>query len=288
MPTSPSLSDDQEQFEREKQQLRKKIQRQLTRALKRKFKCEEDFVTFSQWEKIQHEGRLIQANLFQLKKGMTEAVIHDWESDAEVKIALNPQLEPKEIAEALFHKSKKYRRGLTHIDRRMQAVEKEIASLQELQKQLSAVTTSEDLLQFNAQMGPSEATKKEEREARKKLPYHEFMTAAGLPLWVGKSAKDNDTLTFHYAKGSDWWLHVSDFSGSHVILRVPKGQEPDDASLKEAMQAALTYSKAKSRGEADICITQCKYVSRIGKGNPGKVQISKHKVVFFKNINPLR
>ena len=96
---------------------------------------------------------------------------------------------------------------------------------------------------------------------------------------MGKSAKDNDQLTFRYANGSDYWLHARNVPGSHVILRVVKGKEPDAESIKDAMQLALAYSRSPEEGE--ICLTQCKYVARQGR-EAGKVHVSKHKVAYAK------
>jgi predicted ribosome quality control (RQC) complex YloA/Tae2 family protein len=48
------------------------------------------------------------------------------------------------------------------------------------------------------------------------------------------------------------------------------------------MQLALYYSKAREETTADISVTQCKYVSRYGRGHPGKVQISHHKSLVIK------
>lgn len=258
----------------------------MKRATKNKEKCEEDFLAFSNWEQIRHEGQLIQANLFRLKKGMKEAVITDWESGADVVIPLDPTKEPRLEYEARFRRSKKFRLGLGHIDRRREMADRELSKLQALQQQLDTAVVHDDSL--SEQIVPPEPLSKEERLVKKRLPYHEFLTSTGLSLWVGKSSKDNDALTFKFAKGSDWWLHVRDYPGSHVVLRVKKGEKPDSTSLEEAKLAALNYSKAKGKGEAAICITQCKYVTPMGKGNPGKVQISKHKVEFIHSSSTKR
>jgi len=52
--------------------------------------------------------------------------------------------------------------------------------------------------------------------------------------------------------------------------------------LQDALQLALHYSKAKNRGEAEVCLTQRKFVSRLKKGKTGQVQISKHKIIFIR------
>jgi predicted ribosome quality control (RQC) complex YloA/Tae2 family protein len=48
------------------------------------------------------------------------------------------------------------------------------------------------------------------------------------------------------------------------------------------MQVALLHSKAKDRGESEVCVTQVKFVTKARGHKPGQVQISKHKNVFVR------
>lgn len=89
------------------------------------------------------------------------------------------------------------------------------------------------------------------------------------------------------ANGRDWWLHVRGCPGSHVIIRLDKNLEPDSETLKDALQLALYYSKARHQGEGEICFTQRKYVSRLGKNKTGLVQISKHQTAWIR-LDPVR
>lgn len=94
----------------------------------------------------------------------------------------------------------------------------------------------------------------------------------------GKKRRKNEQLTFSHAKGSDWWLHVRDYPGSHVVLHLHKREEPDPEAIEDAMQVALAYSKAKHQGKVEIVLTRCKHVSRLKKGRKGQVQLSNYQV----------
>ena len=59
-----------------------------------------------------------------------------------------------------------------------------------------------------------------------------------------------------------------------MILRIDKNKSPDQEALMDAAQLAFAYSKAKDESAAQVSVTQCKFVSRMGKNQPGKVQIS--------------
>src|ERR1019366_3276141 len=51
-------------------------------------------------------------------------------------------------------------------------------------------------------------------------------TADGTEILVGRSARQNDEVTFHQAGPRDIWLHARQIPGAHVILRVG-GQAPN-------------------------------------------------------------
>lgn len=49
----------------------------------------------------------------------------------------------------------------------------------------------------------------------------------GFELLIGKGDEENDRLTFKVAENTDFWLHVANLPGSHVVIRNPdKVSEP--------------------------------------------------------------
>lgn len=269
----PSLED-------EKWALRKTLSLNLKRAARRVDRCKSELEACLSWNSVQHEALLLQSHFFMLKKGLRHIDIPDWEDNQKPRsIALDPNLTPAEEVKARFKRVRKLREGLPHWQAQLKEAEARLESARSKLSELEAIESEVTLKEFNKALGCEKSVQKIIKKPQvKALPYREFLTAAGLQIWVGKSAKDNETLTFHLARGSDWWLHVKDFSGSHVILRTKNRQEPDQESFQDAIQLALYYSQARKRGEAEVCLTQCKYVSRIG-GRLGAVQIAKQRTV---------
>lgn len=269
-------------FEQEKHRIHHEITKRLKHALRLVENYRMQKLACEQWEVVQHEATLLQANLFRLKKGMSQISVSDWAQEGHEKtISIDPLLEPAEQVNRLFKQSKKLRKGLDYALQLEAKAQQQLPKLQKLAETFEKVSTWEQLKPFQKDY-PLLSIAQQKKERLPSLPYYEYFSAAGLPIWVGKSAKDNEKLTFTFAKGSDWWFHVSGCPGSHVVLRIKSNQDPDEESIKDAIQLAIFYSKAKNRGEAEVCITQCKYVSRFGKGQPGKVQISKHKISHAK------
>jgi predicted ribosome quality control (RQC) complex YloA/Tae2 family protein len=260
----------------ELQQKNQKNKKQQQQALADLERCQK-------WNQVQHEGMLLQANMFRLKKGMTHVEVSDWEQDGkEISLDLDGRLSPQEQIASRFKRSKKLKSGLSHHQKFLDKVLAEAKKLEVYAEELAKAATLEALKRLNVLWGKIQVSKAKPIKDAVPLPYYEFKSASGYAIWVGKNAVSNDKLTFSYAKGSDWWLHVSNYPGSHVVIRIQKKQDPDEQTVQDALQLAMAYSKAKDKGEAEVCITQCKFVSRAGKNQPGKVQISRHKLLFVK------
>src|SRR5256885_12119558 len=76
-----------------------------------------------------------------------------------------------------------------------------------------------------------------------------FVSPDGLTVLVGRTAEDNDVLTFKIGTPRDFWLHVAGESGSHVLVRNPAGLDrlPPEA-LRFAAGLAARHSKGPGRG----------------------------------------
>lgn len=100
---------------------------------------------------------------------------------------------------------------------------------------------------------------------------------------VGRTEKDNDTLSLKIAKANDWWFHVRGMSGSHVVLKVPAGQDPDRKILKLAASIAAYYSRARTGGVVAVSCTRARYVTKPQGAKSGTVHIRKESVL---NVRP--
>jgi predicted ribosome quality control (RQC) complex YloA/Tae2 family protein len=268
-----------QEFQKNKQALLRTYKRSLKRVVKSHDHSLADLQKCLNWESVHHLGELLQANLYKVKKGASCVSVEDWlQENHTVKLSLDPLKEPHAQVSELFRRARKLKAGIPHMEKQVIRMQAEIDRMNALIASVEAAESEEVLETLKPAVKP-----KKELDNPIVKRYREYFTASGLSIWVGKSARDNDVLTFRLAKGSDWWFHVSDFPGSHVILRVSKNTEPDAESIKDAMQVALHHSKAKERGEAEVCMTQCKYVARSGRNQPGLVQISKHKTMKIVN-----
>ena len=107
-----------------------------------------------------------------------------------------------------------------------------------------------------------------------------FESPDGMVVLVGKSAADNDVLTFKVAAQKDFWMHVAGESGSHVVVRNPDNFDslPRD-TLRFAASLAGKYSKAKNAKKVTVHVARRKDVQK-PRGMPaGKVILKRYKSV---------
>jgi predicted ribosome quality control (RQC) complex YloA/Tae2 family protein len=101
--------------------------------------------------------------------------------------------------------------------------------------------------------------------------------SGGALVLVGKSASDNDKLTFDLSQKDDLWFHVKGVPGSHVLLR---GDQLTQGDIQFAANVAAKYSKAKSASSVDVEYCSIWDVSKPKNSKAGLVHITNQTVVI--------
>ena len=113
----------------------------------------------------------------------------------------------------------------------------------------------------------------------------EYALPDGWEVVAGKTDAANDYVSLRLARPLDRWFHVRGMPGSHVVLRVPAGREPDRATLERAAGLAAYHSKARAGGVVPVSMTEGRHVSKPRGAKPGTVEIRKESVL---KVRPLR
>lgn len=105
-----------------------------------------------------------------------------------------------------------------------------------------------------------------------------FTSPDGMEILVGRTARDNDVLTFRIASPRDFWLHVAGCPGSHVIVRNPEGLSTlPRETLRCAAVLAARHSKARDAGQVSVHLAQVKDVSKPKDAPPGQVSLKRYR-----------
>jgi predicted ribosome quality control (RQC) complex YloA/Tae2 family protein len=114
----------------------------------------------------------------------------------------------------------------------------------------------------------------------------EYTLSGGWVVLAGKTDQDNERLSLDLARPNDWWFHVRGLPGSHVVLRVPEGEEPDRAVLKAAAAVAAWHSRKREARQVAVSCTRARYVTKPRGAPVGTVEIRKETVLMVKPALP--
>ncbi len=195
---------------------------------------------------------------------------------------------PQQAAERYFQQYRKAKQGMRVIAERCAAVERELEELRRVRERAAAADEMAVLeqiardLDLSSSSPPSEASRspavKTQKRARVRVPgIYRFRSSDGFEILVGKSAEDNERLTFRVAAPHDLWLHAADYPGSHVVIRRAKGQMVPPRTLREAAQLAAFFSQARYSSKVVVNYTERKFVSKIPRSKPGLVRVSERR-----------
>jgi predicted ribosome quality control (RQC) complex YloA/Tae2 family protein len=172
-----------------------------------------------------------------------------------LKVDLDPAKSLSKNAETYYKRSKKAKETLALNAQMKAATEKELLDVTSALAQLKAAS-EEGLEALSKELGivpQAPAKKKKDKEWRglshDSLPY--FVTYHGTKILFGKSAKQNDCLSFLLDTAKEhYWLHVMGNTGSHVMI---KKENPSEEEIHFAAEIALANS---SLDEGEVMLTK--------------------------------
>ncbi len=259
------------------------------RALKKVIKKEqrridawrEDLNNATKYRDYARYGELIKANLGSIKKGMDRITLVDYYDEAmpEVTIPLDGTKSAQGNMDDYFRKHRKYvaadrelKPRIEQAERQLETVRRELAAIE----QGSWIPPATAPSPLRAALGSARGKRTDSR-GQPRGPFRRFISTDGLPIFVGRNARENDALTFGLAKSDDLWLHARGTPGSHVVVRLEKGSDPPAETLRDAAMLALLYSDLKKSGKGDVIYTRRKWVKKAKGQAPGSVTVTQDK-----------
>ena len=242
-------------------------------------------------ERVRMDGDLLKSNLHQCSRGAESVEVENWfEGGAPRRIALDPKLSPRENLKRIFNRYQKLQRSGEAIERELKLAEERRAQLTDLIarsdtgdiEELEREAISAGLLSERAMK-----THRDKPATTKRLPYRSFVGCRGSEIRVGRSARDNDQMNSRFSRGNDLWLHTRDAPGSHVILRVAGGVQPDYEEVLDAAHLALHFSPLKNASSGSIHVAARKQVHKPKGAPPGLVTLSGGKTLDLR-VEPER
>ncbi len=243
----------------------------------------------SRADKYERWGHLLMAAQADVPPKADSVELADlFEENRLIVIPLDPAKSAVENAQRYYGKARKTRQARQHAEERLEKTESQALEATALYEQLLTLTTRSEVLKFEK----AEARRLvhflgRQASSQPQIPFRRFELNGGYEVWVGKNAKQNEALTFRYARKFDFWLHARGVPGSHTLLRRPgKSAQPGKNILETAAGIAAYYSKARGSHLVPVIVTERKYV-RKPKGVPsGTVIVEKEQVLLVEPALP--
>jgi predicted ribosome quality control (RQC) complex YloA/Tae2 family protein len=261
-------------------ELRKKISH-YQKLLKQ---LELDLASHANAEIHKRLGDLLLANLSTARREGQRVTLVDYfaQNAGPVEIEIDERSTLPEEAERRFALYSRSKRAVKQITSRLETIRTELEAVNSQSQALERIIVERDeaaLERFTEKKSVPSARARGSK-AEKKIPgTRSYLSSDGFEILVGRTARDNDYLTFKVAKPNDLWLHTGDYSGSHVVVRNATRKDVPHRTLIEAAQLAAQFSQARKDPKVDVHYTQRKFVSKPKGAVPGLVRLTR-----FKNI----
>lgn len=215
----------------------------------------------------------LMANIYQLKKGMTQATLINIYDGEEITLKLSPILSPSENAQAYYKKYNKLKRAQTEVQNQLEAAEELQLYLGSLEASLLTATTKNEIEEIRQEMLAAgilkEVSKKKKFNLPKSQPLH-IKLNDNADIFIGKNNKQNDFVTFSLASVRDLWFHTKNIPGSHVLLKTNLG-EPAEEDILVAVKLAAYFSQARNSSQVPVDCVPKRYVKKPSGAKPGFV-----------------
>jgi predicted ribosome quality control (RQC) complex YloA/Tae2 family protein len=284
-----TLIEERRSFLADYQQLKSALGSKLRKQRELIKKLQRDLDHFTDSEKHQRYGELLLVNLHQVKKTEHGFLVTDFYDEAQpiIEIPAANKSTAREAAEHYFKLARKARHARQAINQRLPEIEREVAQLEAQLSQLATITRRETLIKLAQQAGISLKQQQSQPTSVPNKTKEEYLSGVrryrssdGYEILVGRTDRDNDELTFRFAKSFDLWFHAADYPGSHVVLRNPQRKPVPPRAITEAAQLAAKFSQA--RNDAHVAVNYCerKFVSKPKGFAPGQVRLASFKTLL--------
>ena len=265
----------------------KQVKRLITHQKTKLNNLNDDLIKAKDNIKFKDLGILLQANLYNVKKGMSSIIVTNFlGNNEELTIALNPELDPSKNLKQIFTKGKKASNALIEVQKQIDKVTNEINYLEDIQSMIEFSTATEleeiklDLFS-NSEQYKNKVKKLTKKNKKLEIQHFSFQDVT---IYIGKNNLQNDYLTNKLARNNDYWFHVKDSSGAHVIVSVPgnaSDYQMNEETIRLAANLSAYYSKYSSSSSVPVDYTKVKYLKKIPGMKGYHVTYTNQKTIYI-------
>ena len=237
------------------------IDREIKKYVKKIDKLNHDLAETSNLDSYRINGELLLSypNLKEKTKGVE---VYNYYDGKNIYISLDEKYTVIDNSNKYFKKYQKLKNSIKYINEQIDISKQELEYFKLLQTQLSYATLEEALdIQDELIKNKYLFNKKEtnNKKKNKTISLTEYIVDDVI-ISVGKNNIQNEYLTHKYAKHNDYWFHVKDYPGSHVVVHT---DELNENLIRTAANLAAYYSSEGESSSVAVDYTQIKNIKKI-------------------------
>lgn len=267
----------------DKERLQKFVGNELIRLRRKRELLSTELAEAKTADTMRRKADILMTYLPSIEQGIASIDLPDIFSEDPNRPPLNITLDPRETplknAQLYYSRYNKLKRAEQNIESQLDQLNHELTYLESVQLMLEHAVTIKETREIEQELIVEGYIAK----AGKKRP--EPVSAPitislgdGSSITIGKNNRQNDLVTFKYARPDDIWFHTKDIPGSHVILR--SEGSTDDSDLLTAAQFAAYFSKARQSSNVPVDYTLRRYVKKPNGSKPGFVIYDRQTTIY--------
>lgn len=231
-------------------------------------------------DSIRMKGDLLAANVNKLNKGYKEIILKDfYNNNKDIKISLDSRKNPWENVDSYYKRYKKIKNSIDFAKDDLPKQKDLLAYLNQVSDFVERSESISDLDEIKEELIENKIIKNTSRNKKKtksKSKPMQFKTVDNSNIYVGKNSRQNDYITLKLANKNDYFFHVRNAPGSHVILKTNLLNEND---IKIASYLAASNSSQAKSNKVDVDYTE--------KKNVNKAKGAKLGMVYYENFKTI-
>lgn len=268
----------EDRIRQKSQNLHKQIKNYLERALTKQEKMEMELREAKDRKKLKVYGDLLSSNAWKIEKGCREITLENFYDNMEpITIPLDDTKDGIQNAASYYKKFTKLKHAEATLTSRIEKNRTTIQYLDSMLYNLEDATTVGEVDSIQEEFREDYLKKKfkdhghgGKKKHSKKADYLEFTSSDGQSIYVGRNNRQNQELTLKFARKNDYWFHVKNGPGSHVILKT-EGTEPSEDVLRQCAELAAYYSRSRQSSNVEVDYTKRQFIRRHPSNQTGLV-----------------
>lgn len=237
------------------------------------------------------QADLLMAHLHLWTPGLQSIELANFETGEPVSIKLNPEKNAVQNAQFLYKQHQKLKRARLAVEPLLAEVNRELRYLEQIETSLAELPQYQDsgdliaLLEIYDELIQQHYLPDREGRYRRSSPesktdFHQYTSPGGIRLLVGRNNRQNDQLSFRQATEYDLWFHAQEIPGSHALLKLDPGTQPEERDLQWTADVVAYHSRARDSDQAPVVYTEPKHVYKPKGAQPGMVIYKKERVIW--------